>query len=295
MAVERRDGRIPQTTENNFGPFSEYKPYREENRAQLAIVHNALPNPFFQVDIAAGTGLVSQETANLCNISGKTGTIIGVDPDHYAISKARADTPDTQYCRFIFLEGTVDEVTDKLMGIIPPEGVDVVSMHDAIHEIEGDENKRRIFEFGFRILKPGGKMSINTAFHKRAMGSQTLKYGKWTLGAYRLAGERPVNSPLAVLSPEDYKKMIIDAGFEIWYSKEEEVYLSREALESIAKYPTFTKGVFPHATPETIPIYSKHLAESLIKRDIAGLNRTWYRLVGEKPFASSVASLAAVA
>ncbi len=98
------------------------------------------------------------------------------------------------------------------------------------------------------------------------MGEQSFSYGKWTSGAYKLAGEKSVKSPLETLEPEEYIRMMFDAGFKIWYSKEVEVFLSRKALGWIAEYPTFIKGVFPHVTSETIPMYSKHLNDTLIKQ-----------------------------
>ena len=130
--------------------------------------------------------------------------------------------------------------------MIPPDGVDYVSVHDAIHEIGDEEDKESILAAMSRILKPGGVMTYNSAFTTAALEESAVKWGRWKSRAFSLLGgkrDRKAKA-IAIHSPEEYKEMISQAGLSIVHEAKRAVKLSRDALGAISRYPAFVEGVF---------------------------------------------------
>ncbi len=282
------DNRIPQTQEFNFLPFAKNEAYRAENRELITQAFIMVPMSFRQVDIATGTGLVPQEIISLCEDTGKRAEIYGIDPDQYVLKLARQETPQSVEANVTYLQGYAQNAANILrekMGIQDDEPLRInwVSIHDAIHEIPGDENKRSVFAFAGANLAPNGVFTLNSAFHNQAMGSAALQYGRWTMAAAELVGERISKTPVEMKSPEDYRAMAEAAGLDILLHTIVQVNLPRKALEDISRYPHFIKGVFPHAKPEDLPKYSTALIQALEKRGVIELPRFWYRMIAMKP------------
>ncbi|HUV95619.1 MAG TPA: class I SAM-dependent methyltransferase [Anaerolineae bacterium] len=291
-AFERRRA---QSERYNFVAFSRDRAYREANRELILRAFSRLPSPFFQVDVASGTGLVAQEVSDLCQQTGKTATIIGVDLDPFAVESARESVPSTSYCAVGFIQGRAQDVHRLLHGRIPPGGVDYVSIHDAIHEIEGEKDKRSVFSSIASILKPGGIFTYNSAFTTVAMEGSAIKWGRMKARAFSMLGakrDRTVEA-IRIHSPEEYKQMIVNAGLVVIYETKRVVRLARSALEAIARYPAFVEGAFADmvgAERVSFEKKSQALIDALDSLGIAEIPRIWHETMAQKMARGALAS-----
>lgn len=288
MANEASANRRGQSRDYNFVAFSRDEAYREANRDLLSRALSCLPSPFFHVDVASGTGLVAQEMSSLAQDKGKRGTIIGIDTDHFAVESARRLAPSTPNCTVEFVEGRAQDMEQLLAGRIPPAGVDYVSIHDAIHEIDGEEDKRSVFRCMARILKPGGLFTYNSAFTTAAMEQSAMLWGRWKARAFSILGGRRNREVrgLKIHTPEEYRRMIVNAGLHVVHEAKRGVKLSRTALEAIARYPRFIYGVFADFVGEEKVLLeekSRALIEALDSLGITEGQRIWHELVARKP------------
>jgi ubiquinone/menaquinone biosynthesis C-methylase UbiE len=287
MSEELSPERIAQSKDYNFIAFSRDEAYREANRQLLAQAFSSLPSPFFQVDLASGTGLVPQEMSRLCRDGGKTGSIIGIEPDPFAIENARQNTPSTPGCSVEFLEGKAQEMERLLAGKIPAAGVDYVSIHDALHEVE-EADKQGILRMIAKVLIPGGVFTYNSAFTTAAMEQAAIPMGKWKARAFAILGGKRIREVKGLIThtPEEYRQMILDAGLSVIHEAKRSVLMSRQALATIAQYPRFIYGVFADLIGEekvSIEDKSQALVKALDDLGITEIPRIWHELIARKP------------
>ncbi len=231
----------------HFNHFARIPEYREVNRSLIRELIGYLPNPFFHVDIATGTGLVPQILMEEAAARDYSGHIIGVDRNGTALDIARRSTPTIDGVKVEYVLGDARTLRELLQGRIPAEGVDGVSIHDAIHEIDGEDAQRGVYRDMGSIAKPGAVLSSNSSFTTRSMatGNSLRGHGEWKLHFTKLSGAKRVRGAptMPYRSPEDYKQMIRDGGFEIIDDQERVVELSKSALKAISMYPAFISGV----------------------------------------------------
>jgi ubiquinone/menaquinone biosynthesis C-methylase UbiE len=294
MAVEVPRDTVAQSERFNFVEFARDPAYRDANRGLLRQAFSRLPSPFVHVDLASGTGLVAQEISTLCKQTGKRGTVIGIDPDGYAVQSARESTPSHSTCTIEFIRGRAQDLERLLFGRLPPTGADYVSIHDAIHEME-EEDKGTILESVSRILRPGGLFTYNSAFTTAAMEQAAMQWGKWKSKAFAVLGgkrNRRIKG-LVTHTPEEYREMITSAGLSVIHEARRTVCLPRAALEAIARYPRFAWGVFADfVDEEKVPLEQKSraLVSALEELGITELPRVWHELIAQKPSARSPAA-----
>ena len=288
VAPSETRAHVPQTESRNFLRFAECEEYRRVNRELLEEVFPHLPSIFFQVDVASGTGLVPQEMAKLCKLRGKRGRIIGVEPDHFAVEKARQILIVSGVTSYELVEGYGQDLEELLKGRIPEEGVDYVSIHDAIHEIEGIEDKRLVLGAMARSIKPEGLLSMNSAFTSVA---QTRPWGELKLDVLKNDGlkrnklvERETRA-IDTLTPQQYRELLEEQGLIIIHDVLKIVTLSRKALEGISIYPKFVEGFFRDVESQDRIDDDKKtemLVESLERRGVQQIDRVWHELIGRK-------------
>lgn len=296
-----RQTRIAQTNERNFLPFSRIPEYRAVNRELLSILVGLLPDNFVHVDVASGTGLVAQEMISLCRELGKKGRIICVEPDGFAVAQARADTPSTEDVQIEFIQGYGENLRELLAGKIPEEGVDSVSIHDAIHEITGVGKKQKVLSEMAAIAKKGAYISLNSAFTTEGQGDDRFKYGKWFSHTFKLANGRirrdrekvkdgeEKDESTRIYEPIEYLNMVREAGFqEIVVFRSKPVTMMYDALAAISMYPRFAEGIFENYEPNEgakIPdseSQSSYLIQSLNERNVVKLGRRWIDILMQK-------------
>ncbi|MGQ9682477.1 MAG: class I SAM-dependent methyltransferase, partial [Anaerolineae bacterium] len=284
MSSMSQECRAGQNEDFNFVAFAADPAYREANRGLIARALALLPQRFFHVDVASGTGLVPQELSSLAAAQGKTGVIIGIDPDGFALENARRQTCAPPGFVIEFLQGFAQDMARLLAGRVPPEGVDYVSIHDAIHEIPGEDTKRDVLSAMGRILRPGGLLTYNSAFTTAAMEEGAMDWGRLKAkGMAILGGRRDRTLPAPKIhSPEQYRQMIVDAGLRVIHEAKHVVKMSRAAMEAIGRYPAFIEGAFGDMVgTEKIPLAEKSRAilSAIDSLGLVELPRVWHEIM----------------
>lgn len=279
--------RATQSDAYNFVAFANDRAYREGNRALIEKALALLPSPFYQVDVATGTGLVPQEVCALCAEQGKQATIIGLDPDGFALEVARQHTHPGPGCTVEFVQGLGQDMVGLMAGKIPAEGVDYASIHDAIHEIKAEEDKRRVLAAMARILRPGGVFTYNSAFTTAALEQSALEWGRMKARAFAILGGKRNRQavPIKIHTPEEYRQMIVEAGLTVVYEAKRPVMISRQAMEAICHYPAFIEGVFGDMLgTEQVSLEDKCRAALVAIESVPaeGLPRVWHEIVARR-------------
>lgn len=291
MAENADNNRIEQSEAYNFVEFSQIEEYRNVNKDLLLKALQFLPKTIkkvIHVDNATGTGLVPQLAAEVYFKKGLEATIIGIDPDLYALKKAADSMRNIEHIHLLLFQGYGQNLEEVLKGHIPENGVDVVSIHDAIHEIPGKDTKRAIFASQAKILKPGGIQTYNSSFTTIGNADAALKWGRWKLGAFSYFNEKRNKdiTAMEVFSPTEYTKMILDSGLKIVHEAIKTVVLSLDALKAISRYPEYVNGIFrdmENSAKYTLLEKSKALITVLEKEGIPALPRQWHEIVAQKP------------
>lgn len=284
-----------QNQEFGFGEFAEQSPYVAVNRILLREVILFLPDDFWHVDVATGTGMIPKILTEEATMRSKRGRIFGIDPNQDSLKIARRDTPSQEGFRVEFIDGKGQDIKILLKGKVPNEGVNSVSIHDAIHEIPGEKDKREVLKGMTDILKPGGVFSMNSTFIAGAMNRKaSFQWGTWrhfVCEQLRLErGEK--KEQIEIHTPEKYISMIRDAGLVIVRSgfTKEEVQLPKQALEAISKYPAFIEGFLKGLKGQEEYSLAKKsdalitaLSMALDKLSVDFLPRYWFEVIARKP------------
>ena len=278
-------------TSNNlhFGHFSDIPEYREVNRELVVQLLDRLPNPFVHVDVATGAGLVPQLLVEEATERNYRGTIIALDRNTEALNLARAATPGTADVHVRFVEGDAREIPCAVAGLLPNEGADSVSIHDAIHEIDGEDAQRQVFAGLAKIAKDNAFLSINSSFTSTSMavGHSMRGHGEWKLHFVRLTGakrNRQVET-LAYRTPADYKRMISDAGFKVIHEEDRVVQLTKSALKAISRYPEFVQGMAKDLTftrDLSLTELSDAMSSAVDHIRFEVIPRIWYSVIAQK-------------
>ncbi len=272
----------------NFEKFSEQPEYVEVNRGLIKQFVLRLPGNFCLVDVATGTGLIPRLLIEEAIKENKKGEIIGVDPNVTSLNIARRNILGPRGISVKFIEGFGQDLKQLLNGIIPPGGVDGVSILDALHEIRKDEDKVEVIGAMTDILKPGGLLTFNSAFTTEGILIDPMGWGKWKLRAMGILGgkrDRQVQV-MPIHSPEIYKQMIENAGLKVIHEAKKIVNLTKEALLAISKYPAFFRGALEDMRgQESVPDIEKSnaLIQALEELGVPALPRVWYEIIAQKP------------
>jgi len=272
----------------NFEEFSGQPEYVEVNRGLVKQVVLKLPVNFCHVDVATGTGLVPRLIIEEATKENKKGEIIGVDPNVTSLNIARRNILGPRGISVKFIEGFGQDLKQLLGRIIPPGGVDGVSILDALHEIRKDEDKVEVIGAMADILKPGGLLTFNSAFTTEGILMDPMGWGKWKLRAMGILGGRRDKQVqgLPIHPPEIYKQIIENAGLKVIYEAKKIVNLTKEALLAISKYPAFFRGALEDMRgQESVPDVKKSnaLIQALKELGVPALPRVWYEIIAQKP------------
>ncbi len=241
MRILRREERVY----FNFDLFSEQKEYREVN---YNFVKRTFPYDQIEsskdvtiLDVACGTGLITSILVEIAN--GRKCKLIGIDPNPVSIEIAKSKVKSMGETKVEFYESFAEEI----LNFIKPESVDVAYFCNAIHEIPTEDAKNKALVAIAKVLKPKGKLFINSAFTKESYTADTVKFwGMLKLLAFQALGrKRDKNAPsFEVLSVSDYKEKIEKVGFAVNEINAVRVELSEKAMLAICEYDAFIKGVF---------------------------------------------------
>ena len=146
------------------------------------------------VEFAPGLGA----TAQLIFRSRPAG-YVGVERDEQAAAAFNARIVDSRY-RCIVSSAQNSDLGDG--------SADVV-MGEAMLSMQSDDNKRRIIDEAYRILRPGGRYGIHElCLRPEDLGSEIRSRVRNDLSRAIRVGARPLTSP-------DWRALLEEAGFEI--------------------------------------------------------------------------------
>lgn len=267
--------------------FAKQPEYVRVNRALVQRLFLLLPDNFFHVDVATGTGLVPKLLIEEARGNNHAERIIGVDPNSTSLEIAKRTTPKIGGITVDYLEGTGQDLQQLLLGRIPQDGVDSVSIHDALHEIRSKEDKIKVVQNMADILKLKGIFSFNSAFTTEAVKVDARGWAGWKIRAMEiLGGKRDKQAEtMPIYTPAEYKEIMQNAGLSIIHETQERVMLSKDALEAISMYPAFIRGVFEDMKGHediSEEYKSGALKQALDDRNIIELPRVWYEVVAQK-------------
>ena len=270
-----------------FDPFAQHKFYHDVNQS---LVHRAIArldaaHPAGEtvrvVELASGTGAVTELILDELERLGRPGTVIGVEPSPEAIEIATARL-ESRGARFVQGEA------DSLVQVAP--NADAVFFCNAIHLVpDKSEAARQIAS----ALTPNGLFATNSSFYQGAYapGSERF-YHLWTrraLGWLRKnhPGVRTSRTEKATamqwLTPEEYAQAFEANGLHVVDRVEETALMPLRAWQDIGRYWLFIEGALPGVP---IPVGADALehsaAEAMSELNITEVPRNWLHLVAQR-------------
>lgn len=269
-----------------FDPFAQHKFYHDVNQS---LVHRAIARldeahpkgrPVRVVELASGTGAVTELILDELERLGRPGTVIGVEPSPEAIEIA-SDRLDSRGARFVQGEA------DSLVRVAP--NADAIFFCNAIHLVP---DKRVVARQIASALAPNGFFACNSAFYQGtyAPGSEKF-YHLWTrraLGWLRKnhPGVRTSRTEKAMamqwLNPDEYAQAFETSGLHVVDRAEEVALMPLRAWQDIGRYWLFIEGALPGVP---IPIGADALehsaAEAMTELDITEVPRNWLQMVAQ--------------
>ncbi len=233
------------------------------------------------VDLAAGTGAISELILDALDARGRRGTVIAVEPSYEAIDVAR------ERLRGRSVEFVQGDSSD-LARVAP--NVDAVFFCNAIHLID---NKDAAIEDVARALGPRGFFACNSSFYDGAYAAGTERfYHLWTrraLGWLRKnhPDVRPSRSEKTMamrwLSPSEYTALLARHGLNVLIDDEEVALMPLQAWQDIGRYWLFIDGALPGVP---IPLGADALeygaAQAFEELQLTDVPRVWLQIVAQK-------------
>lgn len=268
------------TQDYTFEAFAQHGFYEVVNRHLVDItlrLRQLSQVPVRRVlDLACGTGAVTQLLIEGLENHGDHAEIIAVDPSESALEKAR---------RFIgtgarFIRGTAESFSARV-----PK-TDVIVFCNAIHLLS---EKDAVVEQAHEALNQDGVLAFNTSFYEGAYPPGTERFYKlWMLRALQqlkrqypgLKLDKSRAEAMKWLTPEEYRELLERHGFVVEHMEAEEALMTCESWQDISYYSEFVKGALPG-----IPI---DIGANVLKRTVAQafdelrldrLPRNWLQVV----------------
>ena len=270
-----------------FDPFAQHQFYHNVNRSlvRTAIQRLDAETPAGErahvVELASGTGAVTELILNELERLGRPAAVTGVEPSYEAIDVARERLRGRDVT---FEQGDIDHLTQIV------SDAHAVFFCNAIHLIEDkDDVVTKIAE----ALRPGGFFAANSSFFNGAYapGSERF-YHLWTrraLGWLRTHYPeiRPSRHGKAMamqwLSADEYATLAEKHGLRVVDRDMEEALMPLSSWQDIGRYWLFIEGALPGVP---IPIAAQALehaaAEAFEELGIANVPRIWLQLVARK-------------
>lgn len=270
-----------------FDPFAQHKFYHDINqslvRRAIVRLNDAHPagKPVRVVELASGTGAVTELILDELQRLGRPGTVIGVEPSPEAIEIACARL-ESRGARFVQGEA------DSLVQVAP--GADAVFFCNAIHLVP---DKRQVMGKIANAMAPDGFFACNSAFYQGTYtpGSERF-YHLWTrraLGWLRKnhPGVRTARTEKATamqwLTPDEYAQALEATGLHVVERVEETAQMPLRAWQDIGRYWLFIEGALPGVP---IPIGAEALeqsaAEAMAELNITEVPRNWLHIIAQR-------------
>jgi ubiquinone/menaquinone biosynthesis C-methylase UbiE len=269
-----------------FDPFARHKFYHDVNQS---LVHRAISRldaahpagePVRVVELASGTGAVTELILDELERLGRPGTVIGVEPSPEAIEIA---TDRLAARGATFVQGDADNLETAA------PNADAIFFCNAIHLVP---DKREVAATIASALAPNGFFACNSSFYQGAYAAGSERfYHLWTrraLGWLRKnhPGVRTARTEKAMamqwLTPDEYSRALEANGLHVVDRAEETALLPLRAWQDIGRYWLFIEGALPGVP---IPIGADALehsaAEAMTELNITEVPRIWLQIVAQ--------------
>lgn len=270
-----------------FDPFARHQFYHDVNESLARRAIQALDasrpkgQPVRVVELASGTGAVTELILDELDRAGRSGSVICVEPSSEAIDIARQRLAERNV---EFIQGEAERVAE--LGPI----ADAAFFCNAIHLIP---DKADVIRKLSAALRPGGYLAINSSFYTGAYapGSERF-YHLWTrraLGWLRSnhPGVRTSRQEKAMamqwLSADGYAEVLAACGLRLVVRAEETAQMPLSSWQDIGRYWLFIEGALPGVP---IPIGAEALynaaGQAFEELGLTDVPRVWLQLVAQK-------------
>lgn len=263
-----------------FEAFAQHDFYRIVNShlvdATLRIRAHLLQLPIRRaLDLACGTGAVTQLLVEHLRRLEEPAEVIAVDPSETALDKARRLVGNAA----AFVKGTAQAFSQVASGL------DVIVFCNAIHLLP---DKDAVLREASKAMNRGGVFGFNTSFYEGCYPPGTERFYKvWMLRALQLlkqeTGMRPDRTKVEAmrwLSPEEYRDLLSRHGFVVEEMRAEQALMTCESWQDISHYSEFANGALPGVPVEiAIPVLQRAVAQAYDEMGITELPRNWLQVV----------------
>lgn len=272
--------RAGEVQDYTFEAFASHDFYRTVNEhlvdATLQIREHLSHTPIQRaLDLACGTGAVTQLLVDRVRRLGVPVDVVGVDPSESALEKARRLVGNAAR----FVRGTA------LAASQIASGVDIILFCNAIHLLP---DKDRVITEAHQALKRGGVLGFNTSFYEGCYAPGTERFYKlWMLRSLQLLkqewGMKPDRGKVQAmrwLRPEEYRVLLESHGFEVEEMKPEAAMMTCESWQDISHYSEFANGALPGVPLDVaISVLKRSVAQAYDELGISELPRNWLQVV----------------
>ena len=276
----------------SFDPFAQHPFYARINHSlvqrAIARLDAARPQgkPVRVVDLASGTGAVTQLILDELEQFGRSATVIGIEPATMALEIARERLRDRPVQ---FVQGDADQLARVVTD------ADAVFLCNALHLIpDKPDVVRRITS----VLAPDGFLACNSTFFAGAQTPESERFAhRWIRRAFGwLRQHHPDLHPthrgqaaaLAWLSADEYVTLLEAQGLQIVERNLEQVLMPLSAVQDIGRYRLFIAGALPGIP---IPLGAEALAwaaaEAARELDVTAVPRIWLQLLAQRQLKAS--------
>lgn len=262
-----------------FEAFSRYDFYRRvnENLVDTTLqVREAAQVPIKRaLDLACGTGAVTQLLVERLRKFRQPVEVIAVDPSESALEKARRLVGNAAR----FARGTAQAFSTVA------SGVDVILFCNAIHLLP---DKDHVLNEVHNALNLEGVLGFNTSFYEGCYAPGTEKFYKlWMLRSLQLlkqeTGMRPDRTKVQAmrwLTPEEYRELLERHDFKVESMEAQQALMTCESWQAISHYSEFANGALPGVPLDVaIPVLQRSVARAYHELGINELPRNWLQVV----------------
>lgn len=271
---------VGESQDFTFEAFARHDFYRTVNEhlvdSALTLRHHLAESPIRRiVDLACGTGAVTQLLVDRVKRFLEPAEIVGVDPSDSALEKARRLVGSAAQ----FVRGTAEAFSQAV------RGADVILFCNAIHLLP---DKNVMLREARDVLNDGGVLGFNTSFYEGCYVPGTERFYKlWMLRSLQMLkqefGLRPERTKVEAmrwLSPDEYRSLLESHGFAVEQMQAEQAMMTCESWQDISHYSEFAYGALPGVPLEVaIPVLQRSVAQAYEELGIEELPRNWLQVV----------------
>jgi ubiquinone/menaquinone biosynthesis C-methylase UbiE len=275
MAENGQDGR-----DYTFAAFAQHDFYRVVNEhlvdATLDARREPQQSPIHRaLDLACGTGAVTQLLVERVRRFREPVEVIAVDPSESALEKARRLVGNAAR----FVRGTAQAFSGVASNL------DVILFCNAIHLLP---DKDHVIKEARSALNRQGVLGFNTSFFTGCYAPGTEKFYKlWMLRALQMlkqeTGMRPDRSKVEAmrwLSEDDYRDLLQRNGFAVEEMKKEEARMTCQSWQDISHYSEFASGALPGVpVAVAVPVLERSVASAYRELNVTEIARNWLQVV----------------